>query len=169
MSKSVTLRTSDANTGRKKKTKMSTNAGARNNHAAFPTSAGVRDPGSLPHPSRRLAAPTIPGVGSDMSSPEAAPSGGIVALTARPDSGDSASSPAWRSHPDRAQQASDRPSSRAVSPAHHARRWWLRSPPTPAPAASAPPAPADPETPAHTDCSPTPYPATHSSSAANHQ
>src|ERR1700674_5324588 len=41
MSKSVTLSTSDARSGRKKKMKMSTSAGARNSHAALPTSDGI--------------------------------------------------------------------------------------------------------------------------------
>src|SRR6478672_4159700 len=41
MSKSVTLRTSDAATGRKKKTKISSNAGARKNHAAVFDSPGI--------------------------------------------------------------------------------------------------------------------------------
>src|ERR1700674_1436468 len=41
MSKSVTLSTSDARTGRKKKMKMRTSAGARNSHAALPTSDGI--------------------------------------------------------------------------------------------------------------------------------
>src|SRR5258706_6564997 len=42
MSKSVTLNTSDASTGRKKKTKIRRSAGARKNHAALPTSDGMR-------------------------------------------------------------------------------------------------------------------------------
>src|SRR6476661_5883542 len=45
MSKSVTLNTSDASTGRKKKTKIRSSAGARKNHAARPTSDGVREVG----------------------------------------------------------------------------------------------------------------------------
>src|SRR6266566_453013 len=92
MSKSVTLRTSDARTGRKKKTKIRASAGARKSHAAFPTSDGVCAPGSRDHGKRLLSPPTIPGSGSESSSPDAAPSGGMVALNYPPYAGSSAGS-----------------------------------------------------------------------------
>src|SRR5678816_1755973 len=47
MSKSVTLRSSDATTGRKKKTPMSASDGARKNHAAVLASDGILSLGIL--------------------------------------------------------------------------------------------------------------------------
>src|SRR5438270_5349716 len=126
MSKSETLNTSDANTGKKKKRKISSSAGARNNHAALPTSDGIRE---------RPAA-TIAGVGSDRSSPDEAPSGGTVALisSTTPAREGTCASRASHSHPDRAKRASDPQSSLCESPDHHARRSSSRSLPTRAPA-----------------------------------
>src|SRR6476620_6189350 len=95
---------SDATTGTKKNTVMSSKAGARKNHAAVFASAGIRTAFVF-----------------------------IVRLAFFATSCNAASRAA-HSHPDRARRESDRWSSFRGQPAHRARTLWSRSLPTREPA-----------------------------------
>src|SRR5665647_2583606 len=128
MSKSVTLRTSDAATGRKKKTKINSSAGARKNQAAVFASPGIL---------RRFVLIDSP--------PFAPPASGC--------SGENDASPECHSRPRRARPMFDQRSSYRELLVHHVRRLSSRSAPTPEPEESGLRGRADRETLSHNDCS----------------